>query len=314
MKKCLQNDNLEKTYMRNKKDVVLVGLTFLLIITACVFSVLCLAEVPLPFFRRFFTLFSWIACLMLTLFFLVCMRCIYKGKETLFKTMFSGIILLAFSLILLYLLLKTGFFHVIKSKTSLEEYLSKTGVWMPIFYVVLQFLQVVVLPIPSTVSTLAGVALFGAFWAFIYSFIGILVGSLTAFFIGRKLGYKAVSWIVGEESLQKWQNKLRGKDNFLLTMMFLLPVFPDDVLCFVAGLSSMSNAYFISMLAISRLLSIATTCYSIQFIPLNTAWGLAVWGAFFLIVIIGFILIYKYSNQIQARLRKFKSSIQAKKK
>ena len=165
-------------------------------------------------------------------------------------------------------------------------------------------MQVVVLPIPSVVSTAAGVALFGPFYTTLYSLIGILLGSLTAFIIGRKLGHKAVVWMVGEESLQKWQKKLKGKDNFILTLMFLLPLFPDDILCFIAGLSSMSFLYFIVMVFVCRVLAVSATCYSVDLIPFNTWWGLCVWGVLFVAVVTAFIVIYKNLDKIQAALGK----------
>ena len=164
---------------------------------------------------------------------------------------------------------------------------------MPIIYIALQFLQVVVLPIPSIVSTIAGVALFGAFWAMVYSLTGILLGSLLAFFIGRKFGYKAVSWMIGEDSLSKWQKKLKGKDNLFLTLAFILPIFPDDILCFVAGLSSMTMRYFLSVIFLSRVMGIFATCYSVDLIPFNTWWGILIWIAIILMVTLSFIFIYK---------------------
>ena len=110
--------------------------------------------------------------------------------------------------------------------------------------------------------------------------------------------------MVGEETLDKWQKKLKGKDNIVLTLMFLLPVFPDDILCFIAGLSSMSTLYFIIMIIISRILGVTATCYSVELIPFNTWWGLTIWGVIFLVFIIGFILIYKNLDKIQERLSK----------
>lgn len=175
---------------------------------------------------------------------------------------------------------------------------------MPILYVVLQYLQVVLLPIPSVVSTVAGVALFGAFWTTIYSLIGILLGSLTAFFIGRKLGNRAVTWMIGEETLTKWQKKLKKKDNVVLTLAFLLPFFPDDVLCFLAGLSSMTTRYFLIVISIARVLGIAGTCYSIDFIPFTTWWGIAIWAGFLLIIIALFIIAYKKMDTIHKWLKK----------
>ncbi len=221
-----------------------------------------------------------------------------KGKIFLFRLSVTVMFLCAFISTGYYVLLKSGFLTIFSDSAAYEEFLAGAGGWMAVIYVLLQFLQVIVLPIPSLVSTLAGVALFGPHLALLYSLIGILLGSYVAFFIGRKIGYRAVVWIVGEEELNKWQKKLKGKDNFILTAMFLLPLFPDDVLCFVAGLSSMSNVYFLLMLFVCRLIGIAATCYSIQIIPFNTWWGVLLWGLIYVAVIILFVLFYKNLEKI----------------
>lgn len=228
----------------------------------------------------------------------------FQKKETLMKLLVSVYVFLAFCFILIFVLQKSGFFEIVQSSDRLQQYLETTGAWMPFLYVLLQYLQVVILPIPSLVSTVAGVAIFGASKTFIYSVIGIVLGSFTAFYIGRNAGYKAVSWMIGEETLKKWQKKLKGKDNLVLTLMFLLPLFPDDVLCFIAGLSSMSTKYFVVMIVLARLLALSTTCYSVDFIPFNTWWGLLIWGVIAALFVVLFVLIYKNLDKIQSRLTK----------
>lgn len=288
----------------NKRNWLFLLTFFLFTVANIVFSVLCLANTNIAFFEEYFLLFSWLAGGIITLLCGVCVWFTLSEKETLKKTALSVQFLILFFLVLLFILLKTGFFEIIRDADSLQTYLENAGVWMPILYIVLQYFQVILLPIPSVVSTLAGVALFGPFWAAVYSMIGILLGSLTAFFIGRKLGNKAVSWIIGEDTLDKWQQKIKGKDNLFLTVMFILPMFPDDVLCFVAGLSSMSWRYFGIMVSISRLLTISVTCYSLDFIPLNTWWGLMIWGILIIAVVILFAIICKNMNRIQEYIRK----------
>lgn len=237
----------------------------------------------------------------------LCVWFVFSHKHTLAKSFLSLYILILFSLILIFIFQKTGFFAVVRNPDKLQEYLKKAGMWMPLFYTALQFLQVVILPIPSVASTIVGVALFGAFQAMVYSLIGIVLGSYTAFFIGRKLGNKAVVWMIGEDSLKKWQRKMKGKDNLFLTSMFLLPLFPDDILCFVAGLSSMTTKYFLSMVLISRVIAIAGTCYSIDFIPFNTWWGILIWSLFLVGVVVAFILVYKNMDKLQSWLKKRKA-------
>lgn len=291
----------------NRKTVVSIVAFFLLTAVSIVLSVLCVHNTAYPLIARFRVLFSVLVSILLSVFCALAVWCAVSGKQTLSKTAVSVYLFLLFCLLLIYIFQKTGFFALVKDETAFREYLQTKGKWMPVLYIVLQYLQVVILPIPSVVSTLAGVALFGAFKTIVYSLIGIILGSITAFFIGRKLGNKAVSWMIGQEELNKWQKRLKGKDNFILTVMFLLPMFPDDVLCFIAGLSSMSNKYFLIMIVLSRIVSVSTTCYSINFIPFNTWWGLLIWGVLFALIIASFIWIYKNLDKIQNRFQqKFK--------
>ncbi len=169
---------------------------------------------------------------------------------------------------------------------------------MAILFVVLQFLQVVVLPIPSAVTVVAGAALFGPLAGSLLSLLGIVIGSLIAFLIGRYAGYRVVAWLVGKETLDKWLKKIKGKDKLLLSAMFLLPVFPDDVLCFVAGISSMSLPLFLGVIIVSRVAAIFTTCYSVTLIPFNTWWGLLIWAILIASVIVLFVFLFKKSDQI----------------
>lgn len=296
--------NEEKT-KKSRRNALSLSLVFLALTAfSIVFAVLCLHNTANGFFRRNALVFSLLAGALLVFSYALAVFFVVKGKETVYKTFLSGYILLAFCLIVLFILQTTGFFKVIQDENSLREYLATKGAWMPVLYVVLQYLQVIILPIPSVVSTMAGVALFGPFATTLYSLIGVLAGSFTGFWVGRKLGNKAVAWMIGEETLKKWQKKLKGKDNLLLTLMFILPVFPDDVLCFVAGLSSMSTRYFVVMIIFSRILQISVTCYSLDIIPFTTWWGLALWIAFFALLLTAFVVVYKNVDKIQKWITK----------
>ena len=227
-----------------------------------------------------------------------------KGKQSIYRTLFSGLLLWLFFLVVLAVAEWTDFITVLQSQELYRDFLMKTGAYMPYIFIALQVVQVLFLPIPGVLSILAGIQLFGAFLAAIYSFIGVVLGSLIAFLVGRKWGNKAVSWIVGEEALTAWQSRVKGKDNLLLTAMFVLPFFPDDILCFVAGLSTMSASYFVVMILCARAVAIFLTVYSISFIPLNTWWGLAIWGCIFIVISALFILLYKNLDKVGEYLDK----------
>ncbi len=295
------SENKKKKKDGEKTFLLFCSVFFLLALGCIIFGVLLLAEWNGVGVSRFSV---WSAVVTLSVWFgyVVTILLFAKGYGTFAKAMLSLYIFVLFCFIFIYVLQKTGFFQVFRDERLFREYLQKAGIWMPLLYILLQFLQVVVLPIPSIVSTIAGIALFGAIKTLIYSFIGILLGSFLAFFIGRKLGNKAVSWIVGKENLQKWQKKLKGKDNLFLSLMFLLPLFPDDILCFLAGLSTMTWGYFTAIILISRALALSATCFSVDFIPFTTWWGITLWCVLAIILTVIFIIIYKNLDKIQRRI------------
>lgn len=223
------------------------------------------------------------------------------GKDFLHKILFVTIIFLFICGGALYALYASGFLDRIDSVEDLREFIAPYGKLSALLFLLLSLLQVVVLPIPGVVSIGAGVLLFGPFKGALLSFLGIMAGSVIAFFIGRCLGYKVASWLVGKENLEKGLQLVKGKDKVILTFMFLFPFFPDDVLCFVSGLSSMSVKFFLIMITVTRLISTFTTAYSVNgsLIPYNTWWGLLIWA----MLIIGCLwlvkLVYKNSDKIE---------------
>lgn len=229
--------------------------------------------------------------------------------EIVYKFCYIAIVLIAFFLVLLYILNITGVMDKIHSVEELRKYIESVGAYAWLIFILIQFLQVVVLPIPAFVSVGVGVLLFGPLKAAIYSFIGILIGSVVAFFIGRVLGYKVAAWLVGKDNLDKGLKSVKGKDRAVLTFMFLFPFFPDDILCFVAGLSTMSKTFFIVMITITRFISIFISCYAYNnsLIPYDTWWGILIWCVFFAITAALTVFIYKKGDKIEKFFRdKFK--------
>lgn len=231
----------------------------------------------------------------------------FKPNDVVYKTSMLVLGVVAVVVIFLYVLKISGVFDKIQSVEELRRYVASFGGLADIIYIVMNVLQVVVLPIPGFVAIATGVALFGPLKATIYSFIGILIGSLIGFFIGKYLGYKVVKWLVGKETLDKWLNAVKNKDRIVLTFMFLFPLFPDDVLCFVAGLSSMSTPYFIIMIIICRLISSVVTSYSLNgsLIPYNTTWGIIVWAIIIAVTVAVTILLYKHGDKIEKKVTSY---------
>ncbi len=203
-------------------------------------------------------------------------------------------------LVLSYFIFKwTGIWEYINSVDKIRGLILSLGFWGRLAFVFLQFLQVTFLPIPSAVSTLAGVLVFGPLQASLLSLSGIMLGSVLAFWLGRRFGRKLVSFMVGEETCHKWTNFLTNA-KYSFVVMMLLPIFPDDILCLVAGLTDMSWLFFVVTNLISRPLAIFLTCYlgSGSIIPFH-GWGLAVWAFFLVAVAVVLYLSFRYRQAIE---------------
>lgn len=225
-------------------------------------------------------------------------------KKKIIRTTIVVLVICGLLLLLYYTLVWTGAWEYINSVEKIRQLILSLGFWGRFTFVLLQFLQVTFLPIPSTVSTLAGVLIYGPLEAALLSFAGIMLGSVLAFWLGRQFGRKLVEFMVGKSTCEKW-TKFLSNCKYSFFIMMLLPVFPDDVLCLVAGLTNMSWTFFIVTNVISRPLAIFTTCYigSGTLIPYH-GWGLAVWAVIVIVVAILIYLSFKYRPQIENFLQK----------
>lgn len=252
----------------------------------------------LQFIADYYTLLLVLLIVMFAVFAILYLVFYLLNKQIIFRLILCVDICLLIAAVIFFSLCCSGFLPVMTSVQALRDFIKQTGSIAVLLYILFSFLQVVVLPVPGSVSVAVGVLLFGPLKCTLYSFIGIFIGSIVAFAIGKWVGYKTVCWIVGKEDLDKWLERIKGKDYLLLSIMFLLPMFPDDVLCFVAGLSSMTWPYFIIVIAITRIISCFTTAYSFELIPFNTWWGILIWICIIALVVLAFYLVYKYSDKI----------------
>lgn len=258
----------------------------------------------LEFIARNFDLLFWLSAAALLL--LTALGIIFYcfKKQAHYRLILCSLICLDVFAAIFFTLCATGIIEKITSVDALREYIEQAGSAAAIIYILFCFLQVVLLPVPGSVTVAVGVAMFGPLKCTVFSFIGIVLGSVAAFAVGRWIGYKAVCWIVGRDSLDKWLKKLKGKDYLILSLMFLLPMFPDDVLCFIAGLSSMTWRYFAVMIVITRAISVVSTSYTFELIPFNTWWGIIIWIVIAALVVLSFYLVCKYSDKIDAFLKR----------
>ena len=186
------------------------------------------------------------------------------------------------------------------TKEELQAKIASTGVFAPIVFIVASFLQVTFIPIPSSVTIIVGNYLFGFWLSFLYSYIGIILGSILAFYLGRWLGRPFVNWVVGDsKAVDEYLIKMKNKEKVILFFMFLLPLFPDDALCSLAGILPISFLTFLFMQLLTRATSILGTLFFMSGeIIRYDALGITIIVIVCILALVAFYLSYKYADKI----------------
>lgn len=238
-----------------------------------------------------------------------------KGSDSIFKlcmiTIYVGVILI----IIYDILILSGFLSRFDDYNEMKAFINSTGGKSEVIYVLAQFLQVTFIPIPSNIVVMLGDELFGPVKAFFLSMIGLLLGSMFTFFLGKTFGLRLATWLAGKEALEKYQKIVKGRDKALLTMMFMFPFFPDDLLCLIAGLTTMGYSSFFIIMIISRTFAIGGTLLVknglLNFIPFS-GWGLPIWGLMIILMVSIMIYVAKYGDRIEMFLLKVMGKIKGR--
>ena len=204
----------------------------------------------------------------------------------------------------IFILLKTtGLWQKVNSIEKIKEIVENGGVFSCLIFIILQILQTTILQIPAIIVTLAGSLIFGKWLAFILSFVSIVLGSIIMFFVGRKAGVKFLKFLVGKEKADKWINRI-SDCKYLFVLMMLFPLFPDDILCVVAGLTNMSFKFFFLTNIVARFIGVGCTIFfgTGSVIPF-TGWGLIVWGLIAIFILFLFYSSIKYQDKIDCIIK-----------
>lgn len=132
----------------------------------------------------------------------------------------------------------------LSTQEQFRSYAAKSGAFAPIPFIALQALQVIITPISHYSVGYLGGFLFGPVWGTIYNYTGRIIGHITAYFIARRLILPAARRYVPVDTLETYNNAVSTRAD-LLFLMYFLPLFPDDELSYLAGLSKMPFFHFL---------------------------------------------------------------------
>jgi uncharacterized membrane protein YdjX (TVP38/TMEM64 family) len=182
-----------------------------------------------------------------------------KKSETSSKLKWALLFLIAAGLALLFFyrhmlwIRALGCSEVLHHPKHLKGLILSSGRWGPVIYILIQVLQVVVAPIPGSPIEFLGGYLFGVKAGFFYSMAGLILGSVIAFGLARLFEKWAIEKLVSPKVLRKFDYLTSHQGIILSFLLYLIPVFPKDALCYLLGLTPMHLGIFLIVSTLGRM-------------------------------------------------------------
>jgi len=175
-------------------------------------------------------------------------------------------------------------------REKLRVFLNSLGPLSFIGFILLQSLQVVAAPVPGEVTGLIGGYLYGPVLGLVLSTLGLTLGSWLAFFLSKTFGRPFVDRFVSKATLDKYDYLLHHKGAFLVFVLFLIPGFPKDILCYILGLGHLNTKEFLVISTVGRFAGTVLLTFggsylrNHQYREFSVLLGIAVVVAFFAMV------------------------------
>jgi uncharacterized membrane protein YdjX (TVP38/TMEM64 family) len=117
---------------------------------------------------------------------------------------------------------------------ALSQFLEAAGFWAPLLYILIYVIGVCLF-VPGSLLTALGAAIFGAYYGFLYVWVGAMLGAIASFWIGRTLGREFASSLIGNK-LKKYDDAIE-RNGFATTLYLRLVYFPFTLMNFGMGLT-----------------------------------------------------------------------------
>ena len=191
-------------------------------------------------------------------------------KEQLIKLLKLGVITTIFLIAIEIVFMLPGV------KEFFESWVHNSSGWVlwAVLWV-LFFLQCNVLNIPAVsllqISVLVGINVIS--WQYILLVMSAyMAGCILSYWLGRWFGAKAIKWVAGsDEDFNKWSRYINQKGRWWYLITVLLPLFPDDVLCIVAGSFKMHFGFYTIANAIGRSIGLITVLFVLKYIGMASS-------------------------------------------
>jgi uncharacterized membrane protein YdjX (TVP38/TMEM64 family) len=217
------------------------------------------------------------------------------------KAIIKAALLLAFVVSALLLVRYTSLRAVLTAEV-LRQIMDSVGVfWAPVLYI-LFYAAGVCLFLPGSLLTGLGAAVFGAYWGFVYVWIGAMLGAGAAFFIGRFLGRDFAASLIGGR-LKKYDEAIE-RNGFATVLYLRLVYFPFTPMNFGMGLTRVTFRDYIVGTGLG--IMVGTFIFTFFIGTLKEVWDSGDWGALLSIKVFFSVAIFIFSFFIPRIITKIK--------
>jgi len=184
---------------------------------------------------------------------------------------------------------------------KLGHFLNTAGFWAPLVFMAIYAIGVCLF-LPGTLLTGLGAAIFGAYWGFVYVWVGAMAGASAAFLIGRTLGREFAASLVGNK-LQKYDDAIE-RNGFATVLYLRLVYFPFTPMNFGMGLTKVHfrDYFFGTGLGII----VGTFIFTFFIGTLKDVWASGNWGELISFNVFFSIALFIFSFFIPKIIKKFR--------
>src|SRR5262249_4732790 len=122
--------------------------------------------------------------------------------------------------------------------------IDRLSVWGPLVLFVLFVLQVFIAFIPGQALMVACGYVYGFWPGLLLSWFSLVAGGQVAFYLARKYGRSFAERWIAPDVLTKWDKASEGQGIGFYSLSLVLPIFPNDAMCYVAGLAKITPRRF----------------------------------------------------------------------
>ena len=120
------------------------------------------------------------------------------------------------------------------------------GIWGPAILFILFILQTFLAFIPGQALMIASGYIYGFSGGILITWGSLVAGGQAAFWLARRYGRPFAEKFIAPPVLDRWDNSAAGRGILFYVVTLVMPFFPNDAMCYVAGLGNISSRRFLT--------------------------------------------------------------------